>query len=81
MFGKAAAEPHRREQDAKEEVVPTVAMDYMYMAEEGEESASPILVGIDKPSRTVFAHVVPEKGESSICSGKSGDRAKKTWVS
>ena len=32
VFGKAVAEPHRKEKEPGEEAVPTVAIDYMYLS-------------------------------------------------
>ena len=69
MGGKCVSGAHRRTQKTQEkldEEVPVISVDYMGPKSKdfkSERIASlPILVGIDKQSKWVFAHMVPSKG-------------------
>ena len=70
--GRAKSEPHRVTKEAEDEIIPTVAMDYMWMKskEEKEKNAEeedqelrgmPILVMKDSKSGCIDANVVPRK--------------------
>ena len=64
VMGAGVAGGHRKVGDVGE--VPVVSIDYMWLEERGhEERGSPILVGCDNRSGTIFAHVVLEKGANS----------------
>ena len=67
VFGKAKNAPHRT-QDHQDSAIPCVSIDYMYMSENSnreptESDEMPIMVMKDRWSKTVFASIVPKKGE------------------
>ena len=72
--GRSKSEPHRVNKESAEEIIPTVAMDYMWMKsreesrnksdeEDQEMRGMPILVIKDSKSGCIDANVVPRKGE------------------
>jgi hypothetical protein len=65
--GKSNAYPHRKIASDNENGIPTVSLDYMFMAdkqEKEEEKGMPTLVMKDSRTKIIFAQVVPEKGRN-----------------
>ena len=65
--GKAKGLPHRGhdKEGRKEEEIPVVSFDYMFMHDdqkEGEERGMPILLAKDRRSKVIRARVIPQKG-------------------
>ena len=65
--GKSPNRKHlsdQRDAEEKEEAIPTVAMDYMFLSAQDQDKMSPVLVTRDTKSKTLFAHAVSRKGAS-----------------
>ena len=67
--GKCVSGAHRRNQKTDEEIeqeIPVISVDYMGPKSKDDKSAKidslPILVGVDRKSKWIFAHMVPSKG-------------------
>ena len=67
--GKCVSGAHRRTKKSEEDLareVPVISVDYMGPKSKEDKSAKidslPILVGIDRKTKWVFAHMVPSKG-------------------
>ena len=60
--GKGKSLDHKRLDQERDHVIPTVSMDYCFMGKDEDESTMPILVLRDHGTKKTFSHVVPSKG-------------------
>ena len=72
--GRAQEGQHRRNEVGESKEVPTIAIDHMWMGEQGEEIGMPIVAGMDEESGSLIADVVPEKGRNSHAIKRLGER-------
>ena len=70
--GKCKSGAHRRVRKSEEEIdkeVPVISVDYMGPKSKDQKSEKidslPILVGVDRKSKWLFAHMVPKKGHDA----------------
>ena len=62
MAGRAIAGAHGRSQDEVNSNAGELHFDYCFLKNEVKEEPAVTLVGVDKASDAILAHVVPEKG-------------------
>ena len=62
MAGRAIAAAHSKSRDETDPSAGEFHVDYCFLKKEVKEDAAVTLVGVDKASDAVLAHVVPEKG-------------------
>ena len=62
VAGRAKNWPHRRAQSDEEHEFPEICFDYAFPRKEKEGTSVPVLVGRERRSKALIAHVVPYKG-------------------
>ena len=62
VSGRSIAGAHGRSRDEADPSAGEFHFDYCFLKNEAKEDAAVTLVGVDKASDAILAHVVPEKG-------------------
>ena len=65
VAGRAKDWPHRQNKEVEQLAVPEVNLDYCFLRDEAGEEYSVVLVGKDRETKLMLAHVVPMKGGTS----------------
>ena len=80
IAGRAKDWPHRAQKEVEELAVPEICVDYCFIREEAGDDYSVVLVGKDRGTKLILAHVVPFKGGTlsglvNKCAGTSRSSA------
>ena len=62
VAGRAKSWPHLRQEATEEPQVPTICFDYCFLRDKPGGESIPVLVGRERKTRMLLAHVVPFKG-------------------
>ena len=62
MAARGVSDPHRRRRDKDEYQVPMVSLDYAFLRNKPKDPCAVVLVGKDRDSGALMAHIVPMKG-------------------
>ncbi len=62
VAGRAKDWPHRQQKETEELTIPEINMDYCFIRDEPGDEYSVVLVGKDRSTKLILAHVVPNKG-------------------
>ena len=62
MAARGVSDHHRRRRDKDEYQVPMVSLDYAFLRNKPKDPCAVVLVGKDRDSGALMAHIVPMKG-------------------
>ena len=82
MSGRAVAGAHSRSKDESDPLAGKFHFDYCFLKNEVKDDPAVTLVGVDKATDAILAHVVPEKKNQVRAGGDSvGARRPTDWIS